>query len=88
MSYNINQKQDSDINFTDGWICTEEGYKEELFINAHKTLEYGSWEKDMIGSEVILDCVIDAFNAKDNHGFNNIVDYHNVTKFKYNLPNQ
>ena len=80
--YNINQKQDSDINFTDGWICTEEGYKEELFINAHKTLEYGSWEKDMIGSEVILDCVIDAFNAKDNHGFNNIVDYHNVTKFK------
>lgn len=80
--YSIKRNQNSNISFSDGWICHEEGYKEEIFVNAHKALEYDSWEKDMIGSEVILDCVVDAFNAKDNHGFNNIVDYHNVTRFR------
>lgn len=79
--YNINQKQDSNISFSDGWIYAEEGYKEELFVNAHTALDYDSWDQEMIGSGIILDCVIDAFNAKDNRGFNNIVDYHNVTKF-------
>ena len=80
--YTINQKQNSNIDFSDGWISSEEGYKEELFVNAHKALEYGSWEKEMVGSGMILECVINAFHAKDNHNLNNIVDYHNITKFQ------
>lgn len=80
--YSITQKHDSNIHFSEGWIRTEEGYKEEIFANAHKALDYASWDVEMIGSGIILDCVIDAFNAKDNHGFNNIVDYHSVTWFK------
>ena len=80
--YSITQKHDSNLMFSEGWIYAEEGYKEEIFANAHKALDYDLWDEEMIGSGIILDCVIDAFNAKDNHGFNNIVDYHSVTWFK------
>ncbi len=81
LHYNIERNNDSNLNFNDGWIYEEEGYKVELFANAHHALDYESWDEDMIGSGLILECVIDAFNAKDNHGFNNIVDYHSITKF-------
>ena len=82
LHFNVQKSNESNLDFKNGWLYEEEGYKEELFANAHQVIDYESWDEEMIGSGLIIDCVIDAFNAKDNHGFNNIVDYHSITKFR------
>ena len=79
----ITQKQkDPIIDFYSGYMNIAEGYKREIFTNAHRALMLETWTESYIGTGIILKCVIDALNAKSNNGFNNIIDYHGISYIK------
>lgn len=70
------------VDFHANYIKNEEGYKYDLFENAHKKVNYDAWTESMIGSYEILGDVVAGLNEKDNNRKNNIVDFHSVTKLR------
>lgn len=78
----IANQVDNRVSFDTGCIEEREGYKKEIAKNAHNALHLDEWSDTDIGSGKILGYTIDAFNAKTDSGFNNIVQFQNVTKFK------
>ncbi len=76
-----NQKGGS-VDFYNGYMQSAEGYKREIFKAGHAAISCEAWTENDIGTGKILKCVIAGFNAKSNKGFNNIVDFHQITKFQ------
>ncbi len=70
------------VDFYSGYMEIHEGFKRELFHNGHRALRLDTWNKNIIGSGYILDCVIAGLQAKDNGGKNIVVNYHSITSFK------
>ena len=82
VNYVITQQNNSDISFDSGWLKQTEGYKYEVYQNAHNTLQFNNWSKDLIGTGKILKNVLDAFSKKSDKNFNNIVQFQGLTHFK------
>ncbi len=82
MEFVTSNQNDSDIAFNNGWLKETEGYKYEIYANAHKALAYDKWTREMIGTGKILDCVMSGYNQKSNKKFNNIVQFQSITEFK------
>ena len=79
--YVVYRQKGGNIDFYHGFMQQQEGYKREIYNNAHNSLNLDTWNESKIGTGYIEECVVSGLNAKDNHGGNNIVVYQNVTKF-------
>ncbi|WP_024865650.1 HNH endonuclease [Butyrivibrio sp. FCS014] len=76
------QQGGRDVDFYSGYMQMHEGFKRELFRNGHDALRLETWDKSMIGSGRILDCVVAGLQSKDGSGQNIVVNFHSVTNFK------
>jgi hypothetical protein len=54
-----------------GYFYSEEGYKENLYIESRKILQYWKWNENSVGSGKIIEKIIRAVNVNNN----NLVDW-------------
>ena len=76
----IQQKQryEGEIAFQSGWLKETEGYKRTLWSEAQRILKFNTWRENNLSEYKVIDKVCQCMELNGQ----NLLDYHDVTRYK------